>query len=213
MYTPFARFRCGIQDQQHAFEILYFLPNQVTAPETAIMTIEFDAIDYAQQLEAAGVPRNQADVHAKALTGVVREVVSESDLLQTKNDLQRDLRHTEDRLTSRIDLAKTELSTKVETFRAEFNTKIELLDGKIDKSSTELDGKIDGFKVGLESKIDGLKADLNAKIDGFKVELDAKIDRLGATQDSIKNELGQHRWAFALFFSMLGSIFIKTFWP
>ncbi|MDQ1815758.1 hypothetical protein RBA41_20905 [Massilia sp. CCM 9210] len=169
------------------------------------MTIEFDPIDYAQQLESAGVARNQADVHAKALNEVASEGVSTSDRLQMKNDLQCDIHQSEERLTARIDLAKTKLGAELQTFRAESSAKIDLLDAKIDGFRTDLSTKIgllnakidgvrtdlsakiglldakgEGIRIDLTAKIDGVRNDLNAKIDGLRADLNAKIDGLRA---------------------------------
>ncbi|MDQ1923928.1 hypothetical protein [Massilia pseudoviolaceinigra] len=206
------------------------------------MTIEFDPIDYAQQLESAGVARNQADVHAKALNEVASEGVSTSDRLQMKNDLQCDIHQSEERLTAQIDLAKTKLGAELQTFRAESSAKIDLLDAKIEGFRTDLSAKIDrvrtdlsakiglldakgegvridltakidGVRIDLTAKIDGLRADLTAKIDGLRADLNAKIEIMAADLRSVKDALAMHRWVLGLLIVMNGAILARVYFP
>ncbi|NHZ41847.1 hypothetical protein [Massilia aquatica] len=155
------------------------------------MTIEFDPIAYAQQLESTGVPRQQADVHAKALNEVASEGVSISDRLQMKNDWQCDIRQSDQRLTAQINRAKTELSAELQTFRAEFSAKIGVLD----------------------AKIDAVRNDLNAKIDSVRTELNAKIEMVAAELRSVKHELTIHRWLFGLLIAMNGAMLGRIYFP
>ena len=65
------------------------------------VTVAFDTLDYAKELEAAGFTPEQAEVQAKALGRIVDEK------LATKQDiasLQRDIKEMEERLTYRLTL-------------------------------------------------------------------------------------------------------------
>ncbi len=65
------------------------------------MTVAFDTLEYAKELEAAGFTAEQAEVQAKALARIVDE------RLATKQDialLQRDIKELEERLTYRLTL-------------------------------------------------------------------------------------------------------------
>ncbi|NHZ82360.1 hypothetical protein F2P44_24205 [Massilia sp. CCM 8695] len=170
------------------------------------MTIEFDAIGHAQQLESAGVARNQADLHAKALTEVASAGVSTSDHVQMKDEWQRDIRRSEERLSSQITLAKTELSAELQTFRTESSAKIEVLDAKIDGVRTDLTTNIDGVRTDLTAKIDAVRTDLTAKIDGVRTDLNAKVD-------SVKEALTVHRWLLGVLLVMNSAIFARIYFP
>jgi len=63
------------------------------------MTAKFDTLDYAQQLEAAGVPPDQAKVHAKALLAVVGNCL---DLPASVNSFKREIKNELDNFESRI---------------------------------------------------------------------------------------------------------------
>ena len=65
------------------------------------MSVAFDTLENAKELEAAGFTAEQAEVQAKALARVVDE------RLATKQDialLQRDIKELEERLTYRFTL-------------------------------------------------------------------------------------------------------------
>lgn len=65
------------------------------------VTVAFDTLEYAKELEAAGFTTQQAEVQAKALSRIVDE------RLATKQDiamLQRDIKELEERLTYRLTL-------------------------------------------------------------------------------------------------------------
>lgn len=65
------------------------------------VTVAFDTLEYAKELEAAGFSSRQAEVQAKALSRIVDE------RLATKQDiamLQRDIKELEERLTYRLTL-------------------------------------------------------------------------------------------------------------
>lgn len=81
------------------------------------MTAQFDASSYAQDLEAAGVPKAQAEVHAKALAHVISDcTVSPADLAAT-----------EQRLLDKMAALRQELLDKISSLENEFRTEIRTL--------------------------------------------------------------------------------------
>lgn len=63
------------------------------------MTAKFDTLEYAQQLEAAGVPPDQAKVHAKALLIVVGNCL---DLPASVDSLKKDIKNDFDSVKSQV---------------------------------------------------------------------------------------------------------------
>lgn len=64
-------------------------------------TITFDTLAYAKKLKAAGVPENQAEIQAEALSEIIEERVA------TKLDIhepRRDIREMEERLKNELTL-------------------------------------------------------------------------------------------------------------
>ncbi len=76
------------------------------------MTIAFDTLEYAKELEAAGFTAEQAEVQAKALARIVDErLATKTDIAALKHDIeavkveiQRDMKALEERLTYRLTL-------------------------------------------------------------------------------------------------------------
>jgi len=64
------------------FHILNWLNNDNKERLTPLNTAIFDTLAYAKKLKGAGVPENQAEIHAEAIAGLIDEQVA------TKKDLQ-----------------------------------------------------------------------------------------------------------------------------
>lgn len=77
-------------------------------------TLTFDTLAYAKRLQAAGVPREQAEVQAEAMREIVEDKLSTKRDLQEMelrlnaricseiNDLKRDIREQELRMTLKL---------------------------------------------------------------------------------------------------------------
>jgi hypothetical protein len=88
------------------------------------MDSQFNAIDYAQQLAAAGVPQAQADVHARAL----------SIALTTCCTTKADLTATEQKLTARMD----SLEARMDLFEARVTARIDAFEATVDRQLAEM---------------------------------------------------------------------------
>jgi hypothetical protein len=73
--------------------------------------VAFDPLEYAQQLEAAGMPRAQAEVVAKGLTAMF---IHNFDSLVTKDYLDVRLSEFEARLLSMVDMHLNEFDKRVD---------------------------------------------------------------------------------------------------
>ncbi|WP_426319930.1 hypothetical protein [Pseudoduganella sp. R-43] len=108
-----------------------------------------DPLIYAQRLTAAGVPAEQAQIHAE----IIREVLASMAI---------------DRLESKVDKGLAELNNKIDNGLAELNTKIDNglaeLNTKIDSGLAELNTKIDRTKAELEARMDRLISDLRKEL-------------------------------------------------
>jgi len=122
------------------------------------MPNNIDPFAYEEHLTKAGVPAEQAHVHAEA----IGKVKCELEILDNK------IKSSEDE--DKVGKGLAELNTKIDRTKAE-------LEAKIDKTKAELEAKIDKTKAELEVKIDKTKAELDAKIDQLKADLEEKIHR------------------------------------
>ena len=98
--------------------------------------VAFDSLEYAHQLEAAGMPRAQAEVIAQGLTSMF---VHNFDSLVTKDYLDARFSEQSARLDTmdvkfdaKLALLSTEIDAKFRLFSAEFDAKLGLLSAKID---------------------------------------------------------------------------------
>ena len=86
--------------------------------------VQFDTLDYAKKLEAAGVPLGQAEAHAKALgEALSKHVAFPGDLVALENRLLAKMTALEAGLEAKIESVRLEL----ERVRLELSGKIETL--------------------------------------------------------------------------------------
>ena len=111
------------------------------------MNGQFNAIDYAQQLEAAGVPRAQAEVHAKMLTlALVSCAASRADLAALGEKLNCRIDAVQQELTSRIDAVKQELTSRIDSVKQELTSRMDSLEQKFDSRFDALEQEIRNAK-------------------------------------------------------------------
>lgn len=106
------------------------------------MTTEFNAIDYATELESAGVPKEQAAIHAGALTKVLNGYALSRELEAMRIELRAQLsqlrsefeafkveisaRITCLEISLRAEIARVETSLRAEIARVESSLKVEI---------------------------------------------------------------------------------------
>ena len=127
------------------------------------MPIRFDFIEYTKVLIEAGVPRDQAEAHALALTKAISEgTASSGELVLTRQEL-----------LMRMEVLKQEVVSRIDVLKEEIFSRIDVLKGQIFS-------RIDVLKEDVFSHIDVLKHDLltrlDLRIDQLKQELAEQID-------------------------------------
>ncbi len=83
--------------------------------------VAFDTLEYAQQLEAAGMPRAQAEVVAKGLSTMF---VHNFDALVTKDYLDTRFNEFETRIESRMDMRFAEVDLRFERLESCLNARM-----------------------------------------------------------------------------------------
>ena len=119
--------------------------------------VAFDSLEYAHQLEAAGMPRAQAEVIAQGLTSMF---VHNFDSLVTKDYL---------------DACFSEQSARLDAMDVKFDAKLRVLsaeiDGKLGLLSTEIDAKFRLFSAEFDAKLGLLSAEIDGKLGKLYVML------------------------------------------
>jgi len=125
------------------------------------MPIKFDTLEYARRLAEAGIPADQADAHAQAL----------SEALATASVTPAELVLVRSELLARMDMLKSEVYARM------------------DRLKVEIDARIDQLKVEIDARFDRLNIELDARFDLFKREIDARFERLEARLDGFEARL------------------------
>ncbi|WP_175001346.1 hypothetical protein [Duganella vulcania] len=132
------------------------------------MNTTFDTLSYTRRLEAAGVPAEQADAHAHALSEALRTQ------LATKADVQ--LAKTE--LNDKIELVRTELIDRIELVRLELNDKIEFV-------RLELNGRMDRMEAKQAAEFAELRALIRDEISHLRTEMMRWVIGFGIAQSAV----------------------------
>ena len=97
------------------------------------MAIQFDPIDYMQQLEAAGVSKAEAEVHAKTLVHLVGNcVVLPANLAELERNLMHEINSLETRLELKIKESEMRLELKIKDCEIRLALKIKELEQRLD---------------------------------------------------------------------------------
>ena len=126
--------------------------------------VAFDSLHYAQQLAAAGMPREQAEVVAQGLTAMF---VHNFESLVTKDYL--DTRFSEQSV--KMDLLAAAIDHRLDLFSAE-------VDGKLERLSAQTDRKLDWLSSEVDGKLGRFSAEFDGKLDLFAAKIDGKLGKL-----------------------------------
>ena len=144
--------------------------------------IAFDPLEYTHELEASGVPRAQAEVHAKAMTA---RFIHNFDALVTTDYLDTRLSELETRFVSQMDTRFVAMDAKFEQRFAEMDAKFEKrfleMDAKFDKRFTDMDAKFDKRLAGIDAQFDQGDAKFDMRFASFQLEMNGKFSELGST--------------------------------
>ncbi|QYF95564.1 CCDC90 family protein [Massilia sp. PAMC28688] len=190
------------------------------------MSDTFDPQSYVDELEAAGVPKNQASVHARALSTALANMVRTVDFEKFGNCIRCEMKEMENRILLRLDVLRTGLKAEIAEIRSELKADIagvrSALKAEIAEVRSELKAEIAGLRSELKAEIAevrselkaeiaGLRSELRAQIDALQVELKSDIAGIRADITTLKAEMLLHRWAFGIVFAMLTANLTLTF--
>lgn len=147
------------------------------------MTPACNPIEYATELEAAGVEKGQAAVHAKALSTVLADVAYTHDLVKLEGNLRKEIQHSEEKLTARIESVRTDLGARIEEVQTSLDSKIDSVRTELKVVRTETNGKF--FKV-------------NSNIERLRMETTSQFVETNSKFYSLNVEMVIHRWALGI---------------
>ena len=154
----------------------------------------FNSLSYATRLVDAGVPRDQAEVHALVLQGVYdeehKQYATKADFLELRQEVKQQILHLEVK-TDRIEAKTDQLEIKTDRIEAKMNQ----IEAKTDQLELKTD-RIEAKMNLIEAKTNLIEAKTNqieAKINEVEVKLSAEISGLTKTVNECKDEFLRFR--------------------
>lgn len=137
----------------------------------------FNSLSYATRLVNAGVPRDQAEVHALVLQSVYdeehKQYATKADFLELRQEVKQQILHLEmktDRIeaktdqleikTDRIEAKTDQLELKTDRIEAKMN-QIEAKTNQIEAKTNQIEAKLTEVEAKLSSEISGLTKTVN----------------------------------------------------
>jgi chromosome segregation ATPase len=149
---------------------------------------------YATRLVDAGVPRDQAEVHALVLQSVHdeehKQYATKADFLELRQEVKQQILHLEVK-TDRIEAKTDQLEIKTDRIEAKMNQ----IEAKTDQLELKTD-RIEAKMNLIEAKTNLIEAKTNqieAKINEVEVKLSAEISGLTKTVNECKDEFLRFR--------------------
>ena len=154
----------------------------------------FNSLSYATRLVDAGVPRDQAEVHALVLQSVHdeehKQYATKADFLELRQEVKQQILHLEVK-TDRIEAKTDQLEIKTDRIEAKMNQ----IEAKTDQLELKTD-RIEAKMNLIEAKTNQIEAkthQIEAKITEVEVKLSAEISGLTKTVNECKEEFLRFR--------------------
>ena len=136
----------------------------------------FNSLSYATRLVDAGVPRDQAEVHALVLQSVYdeehKQYATKADFLELRQEVKQQILHLEIK-TDRIEAKTDQLEIKTDRIEAktdQLELKTDRIEAKmnlIEAKTNQIEAKINEVEVKLSAEISGLTKTVNECKDEF----------------------------------------------
>jgi methyl-accepting chemotaxis protein len=125
----------------------------------------FNSLSYATRLVDAGVPRDQAEVHALVLQSVYdeehKQYATKADFLELRQEVKQQILHLEMK-TDRIEAKTDQLEIKTDRIEAKTD-QLELKTDRIEAKMNQIEAKTNQIEV----KLTEVEAKLSAEISGL----------------------------------------------
>ena len=120
--------------------------------------VAFDPLEYTHDLEATGVPREQAEVHAKAMTAMF---LHNFDALVTTDYLDTRFTEFETRIEANMD-------KRFNAMEASVDKRFNAMEASVDKRFSAIETSVDQRFLGLESRMDVRFATISTELRWLK---------------------------------------------
>jgi hypothetical protein len=172
------------------------------------MNIQYNALEYAHQLEGAGVPQAQAEVHAHMLGRVLSDcVVAPADLHALGGDLTHQIVETETRLRAAIKETGACLRGEIAEAGAHLRGGLAEVEARLRGEIVEVEARLRGEIVEVEARLRGEIVEVEARL-GAKIDIG--LERLSKRIDKLDDAIGYMKWMNALTLALLVGLIVKS---
>jgi hypothetical protein len=137
--------------------------------------IAFDPLEYTHELEASGVPRKQAEVHAKAMTA---RFLHNFDALVTRDYLDTRFTEFETRVEANMDRRFSEVDQRFTEMESCFDRRFTEMESCFDRRFTEMESSVDMRFVEMKGSMASSFTEMESNADKRFVKVESKIDKL-----------------------------------
>ena len=134
--------------------------------------LAFDPLEYTHELEATGVSREQAEVHAKAMTATF---LHNFEALVTRDYLDTRFSEFETRVESNMDKRFSQMESKMDKRFVMVDERFTRMEASVDKRFTGLEASMDKRFAGSEASMDkrfaGSEASMDKRFSDFRLEM------------------------------------------
>lgn len=103
------------------------------------MPIKFDTLEYIRRLIEAGIPADQAEAQANALTEVLSEAtVAPSELVLHRSDMIARIEMLKADLYAKLEALEERFNAKLKAWEERFNARLEALEARMNAKFTAL---------------------------------------------------------------------------
>jgi uncharacterized protein YicC (UPF0701 family) len=162
--------------------------------------VAFDPLGYTHDLEATGVPREQAEVHAKAMTAMF---LHNFDALVTTDYLDTRFTEFETRIEANMDKRFNAMEASVDQ---RFNAMEASVDQRFSAMKTSVDQRFSAMETSMDQRFSAMKTSVDqqfSSVDQQFLGLESRMDVQFAT---INTELRWLKW-------LIVTCIAATVWP
>lgn len=156
------------------------------------MNSQFNAIDYSQQLQAAGVSQAQAEVHASAVSRVLRDCTAS----------KADLAALDEKLSVRIDALEERITLGMGAFEERITLRMGAFDERVTLKLADFETKMETFEIKIGARVAACEASVKLELAKIRGEL-----------TEIRGDLKFNRWMSGVTLAIVFTIFAKLVLP
>jgi hypothetical protein len=178
--------------------------------------VAIDSLEYAHQLEAVGMPREQAEAVAKGLTTMF---IHNFDSLVTKDYLDTRFTEFETRITANMDRRFGEVNgrfvhmeTSVEKRFVELGTSMDTrfvemgsnMDTRFVEMETSMDTRFVEMGSNMDTRFVEMETNMDTRFANFRLEMQSDIGKVRGEVGALRGKLNLHAWMLAM---LMGGVF------